>query len=208
MADYKHTTVFAKVESLLETIRSTGIPAKADFEWMKPLGYPSTSAKSLPPILRSLGFVDTAGAPTTRWHEYRGPKPRQILGEAVWETYSELFAMYPDACSRRDAELENYFRMQTDGGPAVVKKLVGTFKVLCASADVHGLTVGLPPPPLPEEVLQRRNGLEQKAVKGARADSRGPSLHVDLQVHIDPESSPELVEQIFAAMAKHIYGGT
>jgi hypothetical protein len=33
-----------------------------------------------------------------------------------------------------------------------------------------------------------------------------PSLHIDLQIHISPESSPEQIEQIFASMAKHLYG--
>ena len=33
-----------------------------------------------------------------------------------------------------------------------------------------------------------------------------PALHVDIQVHIDPTSSSEQIDQIFASMAKHLYG--
>ena len=33
-----------------------------------------------------------------------------------------------------------------------------------------------------------------------------PALHIDIQVHIDPTSSAELIDQIFASMAKHLYG--
>ena len=33
-----------------------------------------------------------------------------------------------------------------------------------------------------------------------------PALHIDIQVHIDPTSSADLVDQIFASMAKHLYG--
>ena len=33
-----------------------------------------------------------------------------------------------------------------------------------------------------------------------------PALHVDIQVHIDPTSSAEQIDQIFASMAKHLYG--
>lgn len=32
-----------------------------------------------------------------------------------------------------------------------------------------------------------------------------PALHIDIQVHIDPTSSPEQIDQIFASMAKHLY---
>ena len=32
-----------------------------------------------------------------------------------------------------------------------------------------------------------------------------PALHIDIQVHIDPASSAEQIDQIFASMAKHLY---
>ncbi len=36
--------------------------------------------------------------------------------------------------------------------------------------------------------------------------SNRPALHIDIQVHIDPTSSAELIDQIFASMARHLYG--
>ena len=33
-----------------------------------------------------------------------------------------------------------------------------------------------------------------------------PALHIDIQVHIDPTSSADQIDQIFASMAKHFYG--
>ena len=33
-----------------------------------------------------------------------------------------------------------------------------------------------------------------------------PALHIDIQIHIDPTSSAEQIDQIFASMAKHLYG--
>ena len=40
---------------------------------------------------------------------------------------------------------------------------------------------------------------------GAQPTNR-PALHIDIQVHIDPTSSAEQIDQIFASMAKHLYG--
>ena len=40
---------------------------------------------------------------------------------------------------------------------------------------------------------------------GAAAPKR-PALHIDIQVHIDPTSSAEQIDQIFASMARHFYG--
>ena len=33
-----------------------------------------------------------------------------------------------------------------------------------------------------------------------------PELHVDIQIHIDSTASPEQIDQIFASMARHLYG--
>lgn len=198
MADYKYTTVVGKLEGVLEKIRTTGVPAKANFDWLKTLGYTSSNDKSIPPILKSLGFIDGSNVPTSKWREYRGGKHRQVLGEALREAYSELFSLYPEACSRSDAELESFFRMQTDGGDQVVKKLVGTFKVLCANADVGG-QVSIDATPATPSNPPAANS------KGASTSGTAPSLHIDIQVHISPESSAEQIDQIFASMAKHIY---
>ena len=33
-----------------------------------------------------------------------------------------------------------------------------------------------------------------------------PSVHIDVQIHIDSTASPEQIDQIFASMARHLYG--
>jgi hypothetical protein len=33
-----------------------------------------------------------------------------------------------------------------------------------------------------------------------------PNLHIDLQIHISPDSTPNQIDTIFASMAKHLYG--
>ena len=37
-------------------------------------------------------------------------------------------------------------------------------------------------------------------------ETKRPALHIDIQVHIDPTSSAEQIDHIFASMAKHFYG--
>jgi hypothetical protein len=73
---------------------------------------------------------------------------------------------------------------------------------------------------LPEEV----SGIDERAPDPLSADSpieavepiakngkvpaqtKRPALHIDIQVHIDPASSAEQIDQIFASMARHLYG--
>lgn len=36
-------------------------------------------------------------------------------------------------------------------------------------------------------------------------EKRGPSLHIDVQIHIDASASTEQIDQIFSSMARHLY---
>jgi hypothetical protein len=200
VAEFKYTTVFGKLEGVLEKIRTTGVPPKANGDWLKALGYTSSNDKSIPPILKALGFLDGSNAPTQRWRDFRGADHRRVLGVGVREAYGELFELYPDGCARSDAELEAFFRTRTDGGDQVVKKLVGTFKALCANADVGGeVSLG--------GVSQKStaNAVGPQSPERASGSAPSPSLHIDIQVHISPDSSSEQIDQIFKSMAKHLY---
>ena len=70
-----------------------------------------------------------------------------------------------------------------------------------------------------DEVVPPSSGQSDSGQKGTRASditnrtnaSNGaaasePSLHIDVQVHIDATASAEQIDQVFASMAKHLYG--
>ena len=48
-------------------------------------------------------------------------------------------------------------------------------------------------------------GKAEKVREGEDTYTR-PSVHIDLQIHISPEASPEQVDQVFASMRRHLYG--
>ena len=43
------------------------------------------------------------------------------------------------------------------------------------------------------------------AVVGSAVTASEPSVHIDVQIHIDSTASPEQIDQIFASMARHLY---
>ncbi len=75
-----------------------------------------------------------------------------------------------------------------------------------------------------EDVLKDASGMDDKAPALSEVDppmetiepaevngktpsqTKRPALHIDIQVHIDPTSSAEQIDQIFASMARHLYG--
>jgi hypothetical protein len=126
--------------------------------------------------------------------------------------YSELFAVYPDANSRSNFDLEHVFATSTSGGKQVVTKTVATFKSLCAEADFPDSSRSNSAPPV-ESGLQDANVPGQPPpVRAIGEMTNGtaavPSVHIDIQIHILAEASVEQIDQIFSSMAKHLYGRT
>jgi hypothetical protein len=203
MADFPYTTVPGKIKPLLARIRDVGIPPKVTVQWLKTVGFTSSNDASLIGVLKYIGFIDASGVPTARWTQYRGAEHKAVLGEALRTSYADLFAVYPDANQRPVGELDHVFSTSSSGGKHVITRIVSTFRTLAEQAefspvgdrtDLHLVSGPLHTPAAP------------RAVATAARNSGGPPLHIDVQIHISPEASAEQIDQIFASMAKHLYG--
>ncbi len=202
MAEFTYTTVPGKIKPLLAKIQTVGIPPTVTQKWLKTIGFTSSNDGSLIGVLKQIGFVDQGGAPTDRWSQYRGPKSKQVLGSAIKGGYADLYAIYPDADRRTRQELEGVFGTSTKGGKEVISKLVSTFRQL---ADEAIFEEGDEPP---ASTLVSAPALHAPVAGASQsaAASGSPSLHIDVQIHISADSGPEQIDQIFASMAKHLYG--
>jgi hypothetical protein len=207
MADFQYTTVPGKLKPLLAKIREVGVPSKVTVQWLKSIGFTSSNDASLLGILKFVGFVDASGVPTPLWSQYRGANHSKILGNAIRQGYSDLFAVYPNAWQRTQQELEHVFSTSSSGGKQVIAKTVSTFKALCESAefapvaeqtDLH-MTTG----PLHVPVT---SVVPAGTAPPVQSRQGSPSIHIDIQIHIAPEASVDQIEQIFKSMAKHLYG--
>jgi hypothetical protein len=171
------------------------------------LGFTSSNDASLLGVLKSVGFVDATGVPTPKWSNFRGANSKRVLGDAIREGYAELFAVYPDAWQRSQTEIEHVFSTSSSGGRQVISKTVSTFKSLAELAEFTPVTAQTDLH-MSSEALQVPVSSAAGTTLASRASiSGGPSIHIDIQVHIAPESSAEQVDQIFASMAKHLFGG-
>jgi len=204
MADFTYTTVPGKIKQLLTKIREVGVPPKVTVQWLKTVGFKSSNDATLIGVLKFIGFTDASGVPTAKWAKYRGSNHKQILGEAIREGYADLFAVYPDANQRSQTDLDHVFSTSSSGGKQVITKTVSTFKSLAEQAEFA---------PVEEqtELHMKAGPLHTPAAGGTPGTGRGapgPALHIDIQIHISPEASADQIDQIFASMAKHLYGST
>ena len=202
MAGFAYTTVPGKIRYLLNKIRAVGIPARATVQWLKTIGFTSSSDASLLGVIKYIGFTDPGGVPSSVWSQYRGANHKKVLGAAIQQGYADLFAVYPDANLRSQDDLEHVFSTSTSGGKQVISKTISTFKTLVEQAEFTPVSdqtdLNLPSGPLHTPVANH------PPARAASAPT--PSLHIDIQVHISPDSTAEQIDLIFASMAKHLYG--
>ena len=199
MSDFPYTTVPGKLNDLLEKIRTVGIPDKATVQWLKAIGFTSSNDSSLLPVLKFIDFCSEAGNPTDRWQNFRGHDWKSVLGLAIQHGYSDLFAVYSDANLRTDAELTSFFNTRSTAGAQAIRKTVSTFKTLCRDAAFG--TSG--------SAVQRthiQNAPSSQNTVAPTTPSGGPEVHLDIQIHISSDASAEQIDQMFASMAKHLYG--
>ena len=206
MTDYPYTQVPGKIKPLLEKIRGVGIPTKVSNPWLKTVGFTSSNDGSLIGVLKFVGLIDGTGTPTPTWKEYRGAKHKSILGEAIVRGYAELYSIYPNAHTEPNGTVQHVFSTSSSSGQQVISKTVATFKALVAEAEFSNATAH------DEQVLHSPGPLHtapagntpQAPSMPSRAG--GPEVHIDIQIHISPESTADQIDKIFESMAKHLYG--
>lgn len=204
MSDVVYTTVPGKIPTLLSKIKQVGVPPKVTNAWLKTVGFTSSNDGSLIGVLRVAGLIDSSQVPTDRWKQFRGLQGKEVLGEGIRQGYTELYAVYPDAHSRSNTDLEHVFSSSSKAGKQAIQKAVSTFKNLAAEAEFkNGAIEG--ETHFEAETLHLPVTDVKTAAK-AGAKSNAPSLHIDVQVHVSSEASAEQIDQIFASMAKHLYG--
>lgn len=208
MVDYAYTTVTGKIKELLAKIRTTGVPAKLTVAHLKTLGFTSSNDATLIGVMKFVGLIDASGIPTSMWNEYRGAHHKTVLANGIRTGYADLFAVYPDAYSRQNSELTHVFSTSSSAGSQVIGKTVQTFKALVEEADFSTASAPtettLPAGPL--HTPAARAATPASAPNNPTGPSNGPEVHIDIQIHISPDSSHDQIDKIFASMAKHLYG--
>ncbi|MDI6694042.1 MAG: DUF5343 domain-containing protein [Anaerolineales bacterium] len=206
MADYAYTYVPGKLKEFFGKLRTLGVPNKVTTKWMESIGYKSSNDRSMVGVLQQIQFIDASNAPTERWVNFRGANYRQVLADGIINGYAELFSTYPDAYARSNEELESFFSTKSTAGKQVILKTVSTFKALCELADFSSVSTSAPANA--SSTATDVSNLRMPPQQDERAQESlpfVPTLHIDIQIHISPDATPQQIEQIFESMAKHIY---
>ena len=121
------------VPGILKAIREGQAP-----ERFTTLGFKNPADRVIISVLKGLGFLTEAGAPTSRYVQYLDEaQSGVVLREAIEEAYSDLFKIRRDAQNYSLPEVRNKIKTLTEGklSDSVLQKMGQTFVALCKEAD-------------------------------------------------------------------------
>ena len=170
--------------------------------------------------MRQLGLIDEDGALTARGNKWRvdsslGDANQEILDEIYPE---ELGALIGDDGNPDAAMVRRWFD-QRGFGTTNAGQMAATY-VMIASKRIHeppetdsGKAYKKATPakksagksPEPQDTEKVHEGVALEPAAPPVKSQGGPTVHLDIQIHIPADATPERIDQIFSSMARHLY---
>jgi hypothetical protein len=205
---------------LREVFKKTvpSVITKASLAVMLSITEESARANILGP-LKTLGIIDDAGKPTDLAYDWRDDnKYREACTKIRAQLYpAELHELFNDSESANVDQITRWFMSSARCGQAAAKSYANFYLLLLRAIPNDNLEH--------EKPLKTKNATEksssrlnrpkesvaikkEKPVSHARTTGKKfsgiPELHINIQLHISPESTTEQIDKIFESMAKHL----
>jgi hypothetical protein len=193
-AEFPYMNSIGSIPTILGRIKEAGAPPRFTHEFLRTsLGFTSSNDRSIISILRQLGFLTSDGAPTDRYHEFRGNFGGKALAAGLREGWSDLFLADQNAHTKTATQLQSLFKSVSGKSESVAKKMALTFKALTDQADwsasanspAVAITDDDAPPPLDNTPREQLPSM---------------TLHQDVHVHLPATSDVAVYRAIFRAL--------
>lgn len=195
-----YVQVYGQLPEIFQRISEAAAPDKFTNQHLKDWGYTSSNFRAVIPLLKALGFLSSDGTPTSRYHDYRGAHPRQVMADAIKEAYGDLFTIKAKP-SIADRELiEGKFKSSHNASPNTAKLMAATFFALFDLADLNARASVPPEIKISQEVPQPTKEASEPSM---RAHGR-PSLHYNIQIHLPATKDIEVFNAIFKSLKEHL----
>lgn len=199
------------IPDYLEAIKQAQAPERFSMRFLESLGFKSTNDRRFIAVLRSLGFLDADGKPTSRYYEYLDlSRSEAVLAVAIREAYADLFAINKNAHKLSADQVKNKLRTLYAGTKkdTVINYIASTFVALAKCADFDSVTQPAPEAPVTKLKEGGTPLPPQKSLTPSGATKVISPPIGALQYHINivlPESRDQAVyDAIFKALRDHL----
>jgi hypothetical protein len=203
------------------------LPGKVTSTYLQSVfNFAEKAARNLLPQLRLVGLIDSGGVPTDLARSFRLDSDYADAANSIVQTIypDELRDLFPGP-TEDVMPVAQWFMRHTGGGQASAV-MQARFYLLLTSGRLPAL----------EKTAAARNPKATKATKATTSSAPSrvrelaeavptdreetpeapsstvspstqmPGLHLDIQIHIDAAATADQIDQVFASMAKHLYG--
>lgn len=160
-------------------------------------------------VLKSLGFLSAAGAPTARYFEYLDQtQSDRVLADAIRETYADLFELNVNAQNMTKEQVKGKFKTLTQGqfSDDVLGKMASTFVALSGHADFDAVAPADNPEDGPEAEDDGGPGEDSgEPRERARTTSRSlGGLVYNIQIQLPESRDPAVYDALFRSLKLHL----
>lgn len=208
--------------AILEAIQQAKAPERFTVRFLESLDFKGTADRLVLGVLKSLGFLDDQGRPTSRYFSFLDQtQSAAILADAVREAYSDLFAVNINAHTLTKTELINKFKTLSQGAysESVLEKMAITFQSLAKIADFTTSSTKNSRANLednaqgdldenPENAIEN-DGEELLARSKAPRNPNGRiqslgGLHYNIQIILPESRDPQVYDLLFRSLKEHL----
>jgi len=181
---------------------------------------PDSAERNTVSPMRRLGLIDEDGNLTSRGNKWRTDLS---YGEACQEILDDIYpddlgTLVDDDNSPDATKVKAWFGHQ-GYGDSNARQMSATYVMVAKkqvpeppATDSGNAKNDAPPiekptkkPPKPEETEKSQDIVANQQIGRTLRSDNEPTVHLDIQIHIPADATPEKIDQIFSSMAKHLY---
>ncbi len=209
MAQKKPPYVLAPslIAPILDAIKKASVPPNFTTDFLQTkLGFKTSSANAMIPLLKKLGFLTQDGIPTENYKKYRhsihGPS---TLAAAIRAAYKELFLANEYANQLSRGEVEEIVKTMTGAkeDSRVVAAIAATFDELCKLADFETEPYTAEPQP---EVIAVKSEEKTPMIPPQVPAFHGKKLNLSYTINLNLPATTdiEVFNAIFKSLKEHL----
>jgi hypothetical protein len=187
---------------ILDAMQKAAVPDTFNLDFLKDLGFTSSSDRPVIKLLKYLGMLDASNRPLQPYRDFVDHnKSKTVLAERLRVAFDDLFVSNPDAYTKSSDSLKGWFKSKTGVSDSVAMKLASQFKALADFADFKAVR----PPQQKQERLEEPVGAAPPVQTPPMLSESGKiALVYRFEIHLPDTTNVETFRSIFRAMREEL----
>ena len=193
-----------KIEPILTRIRSAAKPERFSRDTLQKWGFTASNDRAMVTVLKELGFLSEAGAPTPHYDRLRDPNDYgYVLAERMRDAYADLFAIDGEIQKAPEGEIRGAISRVTGKDDETVKRYYATFKTLAGLAKFDARSAKVAKT---EKEFERPEEEPKTKEREDRQDGhrRRPDFHYNIQIHLPVTTDITVYNAIFKSLRENL----